>query len=159
QYEREIDLEVSPFGSAGGLAVLSTWSGEAVLALVDETDRDPVWNLQRLGIGRSELLATLQQIRKQGYAFRIDSYPGETSKGNRLRAIARPVTHRGTAMGALVILWPRDFLSPARFAEIHLKSLSDSAAAISADLDRLSPGSMELSRTRGRRVPGTALYG
>lgn len=159
QYEREIDLEVSPFGSAGGLAVLSTWSDDAVLALVDETDRDPVWNLQRLGIGRSELLSTLRQIREQGYAFRIDSYPGETSKGNKLRAIARPVTHRGSAVGALVVLWPRDFMSPARFADIHLKGLIDSAAAISADLDRLSPNSPELSRSRGRRVPGTALFG
>lgn len=159
QYEREIDLEVSPFGSAGGLAVLSTWPDESVLALVEETSPDPVWNLQRLGISRDELLATLRQIREQGYAFRIDSYPGETSKGSKLRAIARPVTHRGAAVGALVLLWPRDFMSPTRFADIHLKGLNDSAAAISADLDRLSPNFTEAGRTRGRRVPGTALFG
>ena len=159
QYEREIDLEVSPFASAGGLAVLSTWPDEAVLALVDETDQDPVWNLARLGIGRGDLLATLQHIRELGYAFRIDSYPGETSKGNRLRAIARPVMHRGAAVGALVILWPRDFLSPARFAEIHLKGLMDSADCISSDLDRMSPRSREASRGRGRRVPGAVLHG
>lgn len=33
QYEREIDLEVSAFASAGGLAVLSTWTDASVLAL------------------------------------------------------------------------------------------------------------------------------
>jgi IclR family mhp operon transcriptional activator len=159
QYEREIDLEVSPFGSAGGLAVLSTWSDDSVLALVDETDQNPVWNLQRLGISRGELLSTLRQIREQGYAFRIDSYPGERSKGSKLRAIARPVMHGGSALGALVILWPRDFLSPARFADIHLNGLKESAAAISADLDRLGSIAPEATRSRGRRVPGTALHG
>ncbi len=158
QYEREIDLEVSPFASAGGLAVLSTWADEAVLALVDETDQDPVWNLARLGLGRGDLLATLQHIRELGYAFRIDSYPGETSKGNKLRAIARPVTHQGAAVGALVILWPRDFLSPARFAEIHLKGLMDSAGCISSDLDRMGPRSRETHRSQGRRVPGAVLH-
>jgi IclR family mhp operon transcriptional activator len=159
QYEREIDLEVSAFASAGGLAVLSTWPDAAVLALADETDQDPVWNLARLGLGRGDLLATLQHIRALGYAFRLDSYPGETSKGSRLRAIATPVIHRGSAVGALVILWPRHFLSPARFAEIHLKGLTESADCISADLDRMSPRLAGSGRTHGRRVPGAALHG
>jgi IclR family mhp operon transcriptional activator len=158
QYEREIDLEVSSFASAGGLAVLSTWKEDAVLALVDETANDPTWSLARLGHSKEDLLNTLRQIRELGYAFRVDSYPGESSKGNKLRAIARPLTHRGNAVGALVILWPRDFLSPSRFAAIHLKGLTDAADSISTDLGRIGRPSAP-TRTHGRRVPGAAAYG
>lgn len=158
QYEREIDLEVSAFASAGGLAVLSTWTEAAVLALVDETAQDLTWNLTRLGLSRDDLLATLRHIRELGYAFRIDSYPGETSNASKLRAIARPLTHRGAAVGALVILWPRDFLSPARFAAIHLKGLTEAADSISADLDRMTPHGAGRPRTHGRRVPGEAAF-
>ena len=158
QYEREIDLEVSPFASAGGLAVLSTWTESAVLALVDETDEDQIWSLARLGLTRDDLLATLQHIRALGYAYRIDSYPGENSKGGTLRAIARPLVHRASAVGALVVLWPRDFLSPAHFAATHLKALREAADCISADLDRMSSRQTESTRPRRRRVPGSLLH-
>lgn len=157
QYEREIDLEVSAFAAAGGLAVLSTWTEDAVLALVDETARDPTWSLARLGHSKEDLLNTLRHIREIGYAFRVESYPGESSKGNKLRAIARPLAHRGRAVGALVILWPRDFMTPSQFAGLHLKGLTDAAHAISADLDRMSLPAAPM-RTQGRRVPGAASY-
>ncbi len=158
QYEREIDLEVSPFASAGGLAVLSTWTESAVLALVDETDEDQIWSLARLGLTRDDLLATIQHIRALGYAYRIDSYPGENSKGGTLRAIARPLIHRASTVGALVVLWPRDFLSPAHFAATHLKALREAAGCISADLDRMSSRQTEATRPRRRRVPGSLLH-
>jgi IclR family mhp operon transcriptional activator len=159
QYEREIDLEVSAFASAGGLAVLSTWTDAAVLALADEFEDDPAWNLGRLGLDKRDLLTTLRHVRTLGYGFRIDKYRGETVMANKLHAIARPVTHHGSAVGALVILWPRDFLSSARFAQIHLKGLSEAAEAISADLDRMSPrADMGGARDRGPRAPGTSLH-
>ena len=101
---------------------------------------------------------TLRHVREQGYAFRIDSYPGENSRGGTLRAIARPLLHRGASIGALVILWPRDFLSLAHFAAIHLKALQETADCINADLDRMNPSPTGATRTRGRRVPGTALH-
>jgi IclR family mhp operon transcriptional activator len=157
QYEREIDLEVSAFASAGGLAVLSTWSDAAVLALVDETLQDPTWSLARLGHSKEDLLNTLRHIREIGYAIRVESYPGESSKGNKLRAIARPLSHRGTAVGALVILWPRDFMSSAQFAALHLKGLTGAANAISTDLDSVNRPAP--ARPNGRRVPGAAAYG
>ena len=52
QYSRPIDLQVTVFGSAAGLAVLSTWTDAAVLALIDEIGDDPVWGLRRVGLTR-----------------------------------------------------------------------------------------------------------
>ncbi|MEX2126721.1 MAG: helix-turn-helix domain-containing protein [Xanthobacteraceae bacterium] len=134
QYERQIDLEVSVFASAGGLAVLSTWADAAVLALVDEVGDDSARGLARLGMSKRDLLATLRHIRALGYAVRVSQYRGETAMANKLNAIARAVLHNGIAVGALVILWPREFLGSARFAEIYLSGLKEAAARISTDL-------------------------
>jgi hypothetical protein len=51
-----------------------------------------------------------------------------------LRAIACPVVRAGSAVGTLAMLWPRGFLSPARFAELHLRRLEEATAAIGADI-------------------------
>ena len=151
QYERQIDLEVSVFASAGGLAVLASWSDPAVLALVDEVGDDPVWGLARLGMSRRELLSTLRQVRNDGYAVRVSLYRGETAMANKLNAIARPVFHGDFAVGALVVLWPKEFLGPERFAEIHLNVLEETAARISADLAQI-----DLSKIGGGALLATA---
>ncbi len=140
QFEREINLEVPVFASAAGLAVLSTWTDPAVLALVDEIGDDPIWSLCRLGIGKQNLLSTLQQVRSLGYAARTSQYRSDTETANRLHAIARPVFRGETAVGALVILWPKGFLAPEGFAEIHLSKFKETASAISADLTRIDHG-------------------
>lgn len=139
QYERQIDLEVSVFASAGGLAVLSSWSDDAVLALVDEIGDDPLWGLARLGMARRDLLSILNQVRAAGYAVRVSLYRGETAMANKLNAIARPVFHGDFAVGALVVLWPKEFLGPEGFAEIHLNMLEETAARINADLAHIDP--------------------
>jgi IclR family transcriptional regulator, mhp operon transcriptional activator len=134
QYERHIDLRVAAFASAGGLAVLGTWPKFDVLGLVHETRDNPNWGLPRLGITSRELLAVLKRAREVRYAARASQYRGETPLANTLNAIACPVFQAGAAIGALALLWPRGFLPPARFAEIHLEKLEKAAAAISADL-------------------------
>jgi IclR family mhp operon transcriptional activator len=137
QYARQIDLEVPVFASAGGMAVLSTWADRAVLDLVEEIGDDPAWGLCRLGIGRSKLLATLRQARAVGYAVRASQYSAEAALANSLHALGRPVFRGETAIGALVILWPRGFLAPEDFAKVHLASVKATASAISADLAQL----------------------
>lgn len=140
QYERQIDLEVPVFAAAAGLAVLSTWQDSVVLALVDEIGDDPDWGLPRLGITRSDLLATLRQVRSMGYAVRVPHYRGMSPMAGTLNAIARPVERGGVAVGALVTLWPKGFLAHERFADIHLERLKNTAAAITADLARADAG-------------------
>jgi IclR family transcriptional regulator, mhp operon transcriptional activator len=140
QYERQIDLEVPVFASAGGLSVLSTWTDRAVLDLIEEIGDDPAWGLCRLGIGRTKLLATLKHARTAGYAVRASQYSGESALANSLHALGRPVFRGETAVGALVILWPKGFLAPEEFAKVHLASVKQTARAITADLRRLDQG-------------------
>jgi len=134
QHPRHIDLQVSAFASAAGRAVLSTWTGEEVLALVDETEDDPAWSLARLGITRRELLGLLRRTRSAGYAVRAPRFSGWSQMAHTLNAIACPVLREETAVGSLILLWPRGYMTPARFADIHLDRLTGTAAAISAGL-------------------------
>jgi IclR family mhp operon transcriptional activator len=140
QYERRIDLEVPVFASAAGLAALSTWNDRAVLKLVDEIGDHPVWGLSRLGMTGRDLLGRLQAVRTLGYATRASQYLGETVNANKLNAIACPVLRGQNAVGALVILWPKRFLSVEKFAGIHLNDLHAATAAITADLTRGDQG-------------------
>lgn len=137
QYERPIDLEVSVFASAGGLAALATLPEATVLALADEIGEDPVWGLARVGMTPHDLLVVLRHIRIQGYAVRVSQYRWENALANKLNAMGRALLHHDAPVGALVILWPREFLAPERFAEIHLAGLKEAAARISADLARI----------------------
>jgi IclR family mhp operon transcriptional activator len=134
QYTRPIDLQVPVFGSAGGLAVLSTWTDAAVLALVKEIGDDPVWGLTRIGMTRRELIKFLHEVRAAGFASRPKRYRGETAMANTLNAIACPIHRMQKAVGALAMLWPKDFLSPAAFADRHAQKLAAAAARITADL-------------------------
>jgi IclR family mhp operon transcriptional activator len=136
QYKRQIDLEVPVFASAGGLAVLSTWTDRAVLELVDEVGDHPRWGLSRFAVTKRDLLSTLRQARTVGYAVRAANYRGENDLANTLNAIARPVLRGDQAVGALVILWPKEFLAADGFAQVHLNVLKDATAAIGADLTR-----------------------
>jgi IclR family mhp operon transcriptional activator len=134
QYERHIDLEVSVFGSAGGLAVLSTWSDAAVLALIEEIGDHPVLGLSRLAVSKRDLLATLRVARAQGYAVRAAGFRSAIALANKLDAIGCPLFRGDTAVGALVMLWPRDLLAPQEFAKLHAPRLLAAATSITADL-------------------------
>lgn len=138
QYDRQIDLEVPVFASAAGLAVLATWTDAAALALAEEIGDHPIWGLSRLGMTKRDLLGVLQQARGNGYTLRVTQYRGESELANTLNAIARPIFRNEGAVGALVVLWPKGFLSPDRFASTHLVRLRETADAISADLTRMS---------------------
>jgi IclR family transcriptional regulator, mhp operon transcriptional activator len=135
QFERHIDHEVSVFASAAGLAVLSTWTNQAALALADELGDHPVWGLPRVAMTKRQLLTQLLLARQQGYAVRAASYRSETPLANKLHAIGCPVFGTNAAIGSLVMLWPRDLLDPQEFAALHAERLKAAARAISADLD------------------------
>lgn len=131
QYQRPIDLQVSVFGSAGGLAVLSTWPETKVLELAKDIGNHPVWGLKRAGLDNASLLAMLRLVRKRGYATRPKDYPGETALAATLNVIACPIVQRDLTVGALALLWPRGYLSTTRFAELHMRQLQGTVEGIS----------------------------
>jgi IclR family mhp operon transcriptional activator len=134
QFERHIDLEVSVFASAGGLAVLSTWSDAAVIRLAEELAEDPHFGLARSGLHKRELLTALARVREQGYAVRADGYRSDIPLANKLHGIARPIFHGDSAIGSLVMLWPRGAFTPQEFAGKYLARLVEVTDAISAGL-------------------------
>lgn len=134
QFERHIDQEVSVFASAGGLAVLSTWTDAAVLALVNEIGDHPQRGLSGTANARVALLATLRRARADGYALRAASFRSRNPAANRLHAIACPLFQGGAAAGALVMLWPRDLLTTTEFARQHAERLKEAARRVTADL-------------------------
>jgi IclR family mhp operon transcriptional activator len=136
QFDRHIDLEVSVFASAGGLAVLSTWSEASVVSLVRDIGDHPLFGLARTGLTQRQLLSSLARVRTQGYAIRSDSYRSDIPLANKLHGIARPIFHGSEAVGALVMLWPRGVFTPRAFAEKHLTRLAAAAERISAALSR-----------------------
>jgi DNA-binding IclR family transcriptional regulator len=129
-----LDLRVSVFGSAGGQAVLSTWSDAAVLALVEDIGDHRIWGLERAGLKTNELLVMLKHARGNGYAVRSARYLGETALATTLNVIACPILQSKTAVGALALLWPKGYLSTARFAELHLQELEHTVSRISTQL-------------------------
>jgi IclR family mhp operon transcriptional activator len=110
QFERHIDLEVSVFASAGGLAVLSTWNDPAIIHLAEEIGDD------------------------SHFGLRADGYRSDIPLANKLCGIARPIFHGDAAIGSLVMLWPRGAFTPQEFAAKYLGRLNDVTAAISASL-------------------------
>lgn len=134
QYARPIDLQVPVFGSAGGLAVLSTWTDAAILGLVKEIGDNPVWGLRRTGLTNRELIKFLHGVRAAGFASRPKHYRGETAMANTLSAIACPIYRMQNAVGALAMLWPKELLPPAAFANLHVEKLAEAAARVTTDL-------------------------
>ena len=134
QYNRPIDLHVTVFGSAAGLAVLSTWTDAAILALVKEIGDDPAWGLRRAGLTRRDLIRFVQQVRASGFASRPRPYLGGTAKANTMSAIACPIFRAQVAVGALALLWPRDLSSLESFVKRHVHKLMEATANISVDL-------------------------
>jgi len=138
QYDRQIDFEVPVFSSAASLAVLSTFSEQAVLRLVGEIGDHPRFGLNSLGITKRSLLKGLQAARANGFAVRALEFRSNNVYSNKLHAIARPVYRGDVPVGALVILWPKGFLSTEQFAKIYLPGFSETASAISTDLARIN---------------------
>jgi IclR family transcriptional regulator, mhp operon transcriptional activator len=134
QYNRPIDMHVTVFGSAAGLAVLSTWTDAAILTLVKEIGDDPVWGLRRAGLTRRDLFKFVQQVRASGFASRPRPYLGGTPMANKMSAIACPIFRAHTAVGALALLWPRELATLESFVKRHLHTLMEATANISVDL-------------------------
>ena len=135
--QKVLDWERNIFGTATGLAYLSTLGDAQVSSLIAAKQGDSQWGLKRVGIDERTLLRELKDIRAMGYAVRRKGYHGRPVS-SRYNAIAVPIYDGRNAIGALSIWWPRRFMTAERFARKYLPALRGTATAISADLAKLS---------------------
>lgn len=134
-YRGQLNRHVNLFGSASGIACLSLRGESEVRALHRATAGDRIWGLARLGIAFEDYLTILERARRRGYGTRLSNDLGETPFDDLLAAIAVPIGPQARSLGALTLLWPRNFASPETFASSHLEALQQAAVAINRTLD------------------------
>lgn len=137
-HRSSIDISVNVFGSAGGRAYLSALRREDVEAIIADIGADTEHGLTRFGVPVAKLFADLEAVRKDGYAKRIAGYGAVTTRDDRLRVIAVPLMRGKQSIGALTLLWPREYLDYEAFAAAHFKDLRETSRNISESLGRSS---------------------
>ncbi|MGE3248238.1 MAG: helix-turn-helix domain-containing protein [Beijerinckiaceae bacterium] len=129
-----IDIKVSVFGSAGGRAFLSAQDDAEVSRIAEVCGDDPKNGLARLGISLQTLCDELAEIRAKGFAIRHPAYPPVSTRDDRLRVMAVPLLREGASVGALTLMWPRNYLTADAFAEAYLEDLRLASKKISETL-------------------------
>lgn len=135
-YQGQVDRRLNLFGCATGLACLSQMDETRVRQLFDEPEQDSRFCPLRFGITWEKLQEHLEKTRTIGYGVRHPYYFGETVVNDKLSAIALPLRRDGEICGGVSLLWPRDFLPAADFADKFLHELADTVVLIETDLDR-----------------------
>jgi IclR family mhp operon transcriptional activator len=130
-----IDITVNLFGSAGGRAYLSALPLKEVERLVAEIGPHPEQGLVRFGLPTQNLFEELELVRANQYAHRAPGYGPQEIREDRLRVIAVPLRTSKECVGALTLLWPREYLGHEAFAETYLPELLAASKLISDSLE------------------------
>jgi IclR family mhp operon transcriptional activator len=137
-YRGLVNRKLNMFGTATGVSCLAALSDTQVQQLIKATNGDPVFGLGRFDITPDGFLAELNKARKRGYGVRLAVYLGETVLDDGLAAIAVPVRAKGNVFGSISLLFPREYDTPERFAEMYLDELRNAAARITTDLEQFA---------------------
>ncbi len=135
-YRVFVDMQVNIFGSAAGTACLAEMPDAVFERLHAQTANDDELGLCRYGLSVEEYRAHLEAARRRGYGTRGPRFRSNTTLDDGLAAIATPIHYRDRIYGAISILWPKVYMKPEDFAREYLDRLKQTAAAVSADLDR-----------------------
>lgn len=133
-HRSSIDIMVNVFGSAGGRAYLSALPRTEVEAIISKIGADPEHGLNRFGVPIETLFEDLATVRKDGYAKRMPGYGSIEIQDDRLHVIAVPLMRGDKSLGALTVLWPREYLDYGAFATTHFKDLQETSRRISESL-------------------------
>lgn len=133
-FQGHSDRRVHLFGSASGIACLSTLNLGEVFDLFNDPDLGKAWSPDRIDLSWKDYERILIETRARGYGTRQGVYLGETSLDDKLAAIAVPLMRRGQALGALTVLYPRGLMPEAEFAEAYLAPLVEAARDCEAAL-------------------------
>jgi IclR family transcriptional regulator, mhp operon transcriptional activator len=137
-YRGLVDRKLNLFGSATGLSCLSALSDSEIQRLIKATASDRVFGLGRVHMTPDMFLAEVNKARKRGYGVRLATYLGETVLDDGLAAIAVPVYENGDVFGSISLLFPREYVTVERFADVYLDELNTAAARITIDLEQFT---------------------
>jgi len=135
-HRSSIDITVNLFGSAGGRAFLSALPKKRVEQLVNELGQHPEHGLSRFDVAPEKLHQDLELVRTSGYARRVPGYGPLEIREDRMRVIAVPLLSGSECVGALTVLWPREYLEHDAFAETYLPDLRTTSQLISDSLSQ-----------------------
>lgn len=124
------DSELNMFVAASGLAYLAAVAPSQIPLIIADAQDDERWSPQRFGVTPQSLRKEMTDIKSRGFATRRLSQIKQDGRD----AIAVPLEQAGKPVGALTIVWRRDYLPAEDFAKIHLADLKNAAKQISSDI-------------------------
>ncbi len=139
-YRGVVNRDVNLFGSASGMCCLAELGDEAFRRIAAHTRGDSVWGLERFRVSETQYLEHLRKTRERGYGCRVATFVGERLFDDGLAAIACPIYAGEKLMGAVSLLWPKNYVDTDSFASEFLGALRASTVQIS---DALSAQSAE----------------
>lgn len=150
-YRGIVNRHLNLFGSATGIACLSTMNAARINRYLAATSGDKTFGFARFGVDPSTLMEAVDLARAKGYATRIPTYLGETVPDDGLAAIAVPVLSGTQAIGAINLVFPRNYETPAKIAARYLSDLTEASSAISKALETAK---LDWPAARGPARPG-----
>lgn len=135
-YRGLVNRRLNIFGSATGMICLAAMSDASIAMLHKATLGDRIWGIARFSMSFPDYLEQIRQTRQRGYGIRLTRYLGETVLDDGLAAVALPLFHLNRPLGAVSILWPRDYKRHTEFVKQFLPALQRTTDAVNQDLGR-----------------------
>ena len=120
------DSELNMFVAASGIAFLSSLESTEVAKIFEFAKLDDRWSPARFGITLSTLAEELNNTRSRGFASRRMS---QMKQDNR-SAIAVTISQANRAIGAITLIWRRDYMSVEEFGKKYSSTLIETAHQI-----------------------------
>ncbi|MEE9429274.1 MAG: helix-turn-helix domain-containing protein [Paracoccaceae bacterium] len=129
-----VDRKLNLFGSAAGIVCLAAMDAKEVAIYHNRTLGDNNWGLARFGLDLESYREKLEETRNMRYGARLSNILGEPGRDDNLLAIAVPIILDEKPVGAITLLWSRQFSTTTDFAAKHLRDLRTTAKRISSAL-------------------------
>ena len=120
------DTELNMFVAASGLAYLARLELSEVTQIFDFAKLDDRWSPTRFGVTMSALAQELNNTRTRGFASRRMSQMKEDNRS----AIAVSISQANRAIGAITLIWRRDYMTVNDFGMKYSGVLTDIASKI-----------------------------
>ncbi len=136
-FEGVADLRINIFGSASGIACLSTLSNAKITELIEQAAPYADLCLTRYATTEEKFFEHIQTSRKEGYGCRLPMFFKEIQPNDGLSALAVPLMNGASPVGAITLLWPLSFMSIQQFAATYLEKIQLAAQTFKTRFESL----------------------